>query len=246
MLSGAPLPWQGLKIARHLPPVCPQKLPDVSSQSSANISRARYRHLLRLLPYLKSESEDCLYLNLYVPHAGESIAGLIFINVSIPKLTIVVYDADSMNAVKSYAVLVYLHGESFEWNSGNAYDGSVLASYGEVIVVTVNYRLGVLGKCWVSGVFNCISLIATASPSGFMRPSIDAHNIANYALLDQIAALHWIKENIGSFGGDNKRVTLMGHSTGAACVNYLMVSPVSSGTYRLPVRLWLHLIARQQ
>lgn len=58
--------------------------------------------------------------------------------------------ADSLGGEKSHAVLVYLHGESFEWNSGNAYDGSVLASYGEVIVVTVNYRLGVLGKCCVS------------------------------------------------------------------------------------------------
>lgn len=45
-----------------------------------------------------------------------------------------------------YPVLVYIHGESFEWNSGNPYDGSVLASYGQVIVVTVNYRLGVLGE----------------------------------------------------------------------------------------------------
>lgn len=70
-----------------------------------------------------------------------------------------------------------------------------------------------------------------------MRPGIDAHNIANYALLDQIAALHWIKENIGSFGGDNTRVTLMGHSTGAACVNYLMVSPVASGKCRAPIHL---------
>lgn len=154
-LSGAPLPWQGLKIARHLPPVCPQKPPDVSSQSSANISRARYRHLLRLLPYLKSESEDCLYLNLYVPHAGELIVGLIFIYLTIVTLFPLV---DSLNAVKSYAVLVYLHGESFEWNSGNAYDGSVLASYGEVIVVTVNYRLGVLGKCGVIRVIVYLSL----------------------------------------------------------------------------------------
>ncbi|XP_030374225.1 uncharacterized protein LOC115623821 [Scaptodrosophila lebanonensis] len=186
MPPGAPLPWQGLKIARHLPPVCPQKLPDISSQSSVNMSRGRYRHLTRLMPYLKTENEDCLYLNLYVPHE-ELLAT--------PRL---------------HPVLVYLHGESFEWNSGNAYDGSVLASYGQVIVVTVNYRLGVLG---------------------FMRPSIDEHNIANYALLDQIAALHWIKENIGSFGGDNSRVTLMGHSTGAACVNYLMVSPVASGLF---------------
>ncbi|KAM8704467.1 hypothetical protein ACLKA7_008988 [Drosophila subpalustris] len=186
MPPGAPLPWQGLKIARHLPPVCPQKLPDMSSK---NISRGRRQHLNRLMPYLKVESEDCLYLNLYVPHEVSTI---------------------TTTTSKQHAVLVYLHGESFEWNSGNAYDGSVLASYGDVIVVTVNYRLGVLG---------------------FMRPSIDAHNIANYALLDQMAALHWIKENIGSFGGDSERVTLMGHSTGAACVNYLMVSPVSSGLF---------------
>jgi len=45
-----------------------------------------------------------------------------------------------------YAVMVYVHGESYEWNSGNPYDGSVLASYGHVIVVTLNFRLGVLGK----------------------------------------------------------------------------------------------------
>ncbi|EDW96350.2 uncharacterized protein Dyak_GE24935, isoform D [Drosophila yakuba] len=186
MPPGAPLPWQGLKIARHLPPVCPQKLPDLSPLGSENMSRARHKHLSRLLPYLRTESEDCLYLNLYVPHE------------------------EPQSTPKQYAVLVYLHGESFEWNSGNAYDGSVLSSYGEVIVVTVNYRLGVLG---------------------FLRPSIDAHNIANYALLDQIAALHWIKENIEAFGGDNSRVTLMGHSTGAACVNYLMVSPVASGLF---------------
>ncbi|XP_041565227.1 neuroligin-4, X-linked isoform X1 [Drosophila elegans] len=184
--GGAPLPWQGLKIARHLPPVCPQKLPDLSLRGSENMSRGRHKHLSRLLPYLRTESEDCLYLNLYVPHD------------------------EPQSTPKQYAVLVYLHGESFEWNSGNPYDGSVLSSYGEVIVVTVNYRLGALG---------------------FLRPSIDAHNIANYALLDQIAALHWIKENIGAFGGDNSRVTLMGHSTGAACVNYLMVSPVASGLF---------------
>lgn len=45
-----------------------------------------------------------------------------------------------------YPVMVFIHGESFEWNSGNAYDGSVLSSYGQVIVVTLNYRLGILGK----------------------------------------------------------------------------------------------------
>lgn len=48
-------------------------------------------------------------------------------------------------------MIVFIHGESFEWNSGNAYDGSVLASYGQVIVVTLNYRLGVLGKFCPNG-----------------------------------------------------------------------------------------------
>lgn len=46
-----------------------------------------------------------------------------------------------------YPVMVFIHGESYEWNSGNAYDGSILSSYGQVIVVTLNYRLGILGKC---------------------------------------------------------------------------------------------------
>ncbi len=64
-----------------------------------------------------------------------------------------------------------------------------MASYGQVIVVTLNYRLGVLG---------------------FMKPSLESHSIANFGLLDQIAALQWIKENIAAFGGDPNLVTLIG------------------------------------
>lgn len=64
-----------------------------------------------------------------------------------------------------------------------------------------------------------------------MKPSIHDKTVANFGLLDQIAALQWVKENIGFFGGDPEKVTLMGHSTGAACVNYLMVSPVTSGLF---------------
>lgn len=52
---------------------------------------------------------------------------------------------DSISHQRNYPVIVYLH-ESFEWNSGNPYDGSILASYGQVIVITLNYRLGALGK----------------------------------------------------------------------------------------------------
>ncbi|XP_011295269.2 uncharacterized protein LOC101895461 [Musca domestica] len=214
MPPGTPLPWQGLKMAHHMPPVCPQKLPDMSPQGTAKMSKSRYRHLTRLLPYLKAESEDCLYLNVYVPNtngnddAGRSSAGG---SSTTTTTTTASFDPeDSYEHRPLYPVIVYIHGESFEWNSGNAYDGSVLASYGEVIVVTVNYRIGILG---------------------FMRPSINENTVANFGLLDQIAALHWIKENIHSFGGDKDSVTLMGHSTGAACVNYLMISPVASGLF---------------
>ena len=52
----------------------------------------------------------------------------------------------SVNDVERLPVIVFIHGESYEWNSGNPYDGSVLAAYGKVIVVTLNYRLGTLGK----------------------------------------------------------------------------------------------------
>ncbi|KAG8233578.1 hypothetical protein J437_LFUL000989, partial [Ladona fulva] len=107
-----------------------------------------------------------------------------------------------------YPVIVFIHGESYEWNSGNPYDGSLLAAYGRVVVVTLNFRLGILG---------------------FLRPGVNEHTVSNFGLLDQIAALQWVKENIGGVGGDASSVTLMGHGTGAACVNFLLVSPVARG-----------------
>ncbi|EDV93359.1 GH19264, partial [Drosophila grimshawi] len=104
-----------------------------------------------------------------------------------------------------YPVLVFVHGESYEWNSGNPYDGSVLASYGQILVVTINYRLGVLG---------------------FLNANTDRYSKlpANYGLMDIIAALHWLKENIAAFGGDANSITLAGHGTGAACVHFLISS----------------------
>lgn len=55
-------------------------------------------------------------------------------------------DGSNASPIK-HPVMVFVHGESYEWNSGNPYDGSVLASYGQMLVVTINYRLGVLGEC---------------------------------------------------------------------------------------------------
>lgn len=125
--------------------------------------------------------------------------------------------------------MVFIHGESFEWSSGNPYDGSVLASYGEVVVVTLNYRLGILGK----HIAIHLSVASIQFPGhrrlvGFLNanPSPHVHaRVANYGLMDQMAALHWIQQNIQKFGGDPNVVTLAGHGTGAACINYLMTSP---------------------
>ncbi|PSN41630.1 Neuroligin-4, partial [Blattella germanica] len=106
-----------------------------------------------------------------------------------------------------YAVMVYVQGESYEWNSGNPYDGSVLASYGHVIVVTLNFRLGVLG------------FLRT-------RPGPDREGAAggNLGLRDILAALQWVRQNIAAFGGDPSRITVLGHDTGAALVNLLLIS----------------------
>ena len=102
-------------------------------------------------------------------------------------------------------VIVFIHGDSYEWGSGNLYDASVLAALGQVVVVTLNYRLGILG-------------FLNANTDGKTRyPS-------NLGILDQIAALHWVQENIANFGGDPRNVTLMGHGTGASCVHFLMTS----------------------
>lgn len=185
MPPGAPPPWNGVKIATKLPAVCPQLLPNLGN-AEHKPSKGRYDQIKRLIPYLMDESEDCLFMNIYVP------------------------TWEGVGPQAKYSVVVYIHGESFEWNSGNPYDGSILASYGQVIVITLNYRLGILG---------------------FMKPGISDHTVSNFGLLDQVAALQWIKDNIGAFSGDNKAITLMGHGTGAACVNFLMVSPVAKGLF---------------
>ena len=70
--------------------------------------------------------------------------------------------------------------------------------------------------------------------SGFFNPNIDPDSrptVANYGLMDQLAALHWVQDNIVRFGGDPGHVTVMGHGTGAACLNFLVFSPAAVGKY---------------
>ncbi|MEI9994400.1 MAG: carboxylesterase family protein [Rhizomicrobium sp.] len=132
-------------------------------------------------------SEDCLTLNVWAP-------------------------ADAHNA----PVFVWIHGGAFWGGSSREtlYDGARLAAHG-VIVVTINYRLGVLG--WLAH-----PALSAESPLGVS---------GNYGLLDQIAALRWIKDNIGAFGGDPANVTIAGESAGGLSVVYLLASPEARGLF---------------
>jgi para-nitrobenzyl esterase len=112
-------------------------------------------------------------------------------------------------------VIVWIHGGAFMFG-GTAlqmYDGTNLAGQG-VVFVSMNYRLGALG-------FFAHPALAKAGPGA----------AANFGLLDQIAALRWVKANIANFGGDPGNVTIMGQSAGAMSVLALMVSPLSRGLF---------------
>jgi para-nitrobenzyl esterase len=121
--------------------------------------------------------------------------------------------ADLKNA--KLPVMVWVHGGAFIFGSGSAYDGSQFARQG-VIVVTVNYRLGRAG--WFAH-----PALTAESPKGLL---------GNYGLMDQIAALNWVHDNIKAFGGDPKNVTVFGESAGAISVNYLMLAPQAKGLFQ--------------
>lgn len=121
----------------------------------------------------------------------------------------------SSPAAEPLPVLVYIPGGGFQTGSGALplYDGESLASTGEVITVTINYRLGVMGF---------LSHPELAAESGY-----DASG--NYGILDQIAALEWIRANIAAFGGDPNRVTVAGQSAGGESVCILGATPLADG-----------------
>ena len=111
-------------------------------------------------------------------------------------------------------VMVWIYGGGFTGGAASIYDGSQFARDG-VILVTVNYRLGRLG-------FFAHPALNRTNPEG---------GLANYGLMDQIAALKWVKANIRAFGGDPHNVTVFGESAGAISVNYLLVSPLAKGLF---------------
>ncbi|ORZ16673.1 Carboxylesterase family-domain-containing protein [Lobosporangium transversale] len=147
-----------------------------------------------LLSYLENgagESEDCLNLNVYTP----SLKG--------PNEPLL-------------PVMFYLHGGGFTTYSGSViiFEPGNMVSRGGVVVVTINYRLGMLG--WME------------NEAAWSRSSIPG----NQAFRDQILALQWVKQNIASFGGDPNRVTVFGESAGATSIRALLSASSTWGLYQ--------------
>ncbi|XP_048091914.1 neuroligin-2b isoform X3 [Alosa alosa] len=179
----APGSWQEVRNATQFAPVCPQNIHGVLPEIMLPVWFTD--NLDAAAAYVQNQSEDCLYLNIYVP------------------------TEDDIRDRRKKPVMLFVHGGSYMEGTGNMFDASVLAAYGSVIVVTMNYRLGVLG------------FLSTGDQSAK----------GNYGLLDQIQALRWLNENIGHFGGDSERITVFGSGAGASCVNLLILSHHSEGLF---------------
>jgi len=168
--------WEGVKKADHFSPRCPQlSMPEGTFYHKEFYSDPRF---------MPDASEDCLYLNIWVPRHVDGKA----------------------------PVAVWFHGGAFSigFNSEMEFDGNAYARRG-IILVTVNYRLGLLGF--------------------FAHPALterDGHS-GNYGLLDQIAAIDWVRGNIEAFGGDPGNITIFGQSAGGMSVRCLLASPLAAG-----------------
>ena len=132
-------------------------------------------------------NEDCLTLNVFTPKLG---------------------------ATAKAPVIVWIHGGGNVDGASSDYDASRLASLGNTVVVTINYRLGLFG--WLA------------------HPALDAegHPFGNYGLLDQQLALKWVKDNIAGFGGDPGNVTLGGQSAGSVDTEAQVASPLAAGLFQ--------------
>lgn len=141
-----------------------------------------------LPPWVETESkqsEDCLYLNVWRPHIA----------------------ANDTTACKD--VMVWIHGGGLNFGSASMdiYDGAVLAAEGDVVVVSMNYRLGALGFLTL--------------------PNDTIPVTGNQGLLDQVLAMHWIHDQIAHFGGDPQKVTLFGESAGGWSIGFHTISPLA-------------------
>ena len=167
----------------------------VPPQSSDSESVVDASHFGSACPQLASPfgvastNEDCLFLNVYVPQTSRTRGRL--------------------------PVMVFLYGGAFVSGASDLYDAKQLAKSSDVIVVSVNYRLGALGFM--------------ASPE--LSQSQPRRISGNYGLLDQELALRWVQQNVAAFGGDARNVTLFGESAGAFSICAQLVRPTTAGLY---------------
>jgi para-nitrobenzyl esterase len=140
--------------------------------------------------YGRPTAEDCLNLNVWSP--------------------------DGASPTHQKPVMVWIHGGGFLNGSADIYDARWMATQGDIVVVTINYRLGTLG----------FLAHPALTPDG---------NIGNYGLADQQAALRWVRDNIAEFGGDPSKVTIAGESAGAMSVCDHLVAPESEGLFRAAI-----------
>lgn len=134
-------------------------------------------------------SEDCLYLNIWTPYLPNT----------------------KRPSSQKKAVMLWIHGGGFTSGTGSdtTFDGGNMVSRGDVVVVTINYRLSTLGFL--------------ALDNTTLR--------GNYGLGDQITAIDWVRAHIEDFGGDRDRITVFGQSAGAASVRALLASPKAKGKF---------------
>ena len=187
--------WKGIPYAkppvgklRFRPPVQPDKWDGV--RDATTFGKTAMQPNSEMMKFLgdspQGSSEDCLYLNIWSQGTDD----------------------------KRRPVMVWIHGGAFMYGSGSSetYDGTSFAQTGDVVVVTINYRLGAFG-------FLHLEEIGGEAFAGS----------GNCGILDQIAALKWVQENIGAFGGDPNNVTVFGESAGAMSIGTLLGTEQAEG-----------------
>ena len=200
------LSWRGIPYAQ--PPVGPLrwKAPRVLKPFDTVFAATQFGDmctqlgtpLLDIDPSLYGKavgSEDCLHLNIWSPPAK----------------------AATDQSTRKLPVMVWIHGGSNVGGSSNLYYGGNLAMEQEVVVVTINYRLGLLG--WFS------------HPSLREAAESELDRSSNFGILDIVQSLQWIRDNIAAFGGDPSNVTLFGESAGAMNTVTLLYSPLGKGLF---------------
>ncbi|WP_083874575.1 carboxylesterase/lipase family protein [Nocardia paucivorans] len=191
--DGSVFVWRGIPYAaapagrdRFRPPRPPQPWDGV--RDCHTVGQIAPQNMDNTVPVDRSlrMGEDCLWLNVWAP-AGTAEA---------PR-----------------PVMVWLHGGAYCLGTAaqEIYNGRILAETGDVVVVTVNYRVGAFG------------FLDLSSLSPDFAPNLGLH--------DQLAALEWVRDNIASFGGDPGNVTLFGESSGAGCVTALLTAPRAAGLF---------------